>query len=109
MGELVQLLTTLGSKADALALAHAAVERRMAACVQVMGPIASVYRWEEKLEQSEEFLCVMKVPTDGLDRLVAFVRERHPYDTPELTAIESSFVDDRYLSWAQGQVEAGTD
>jgi periplasmic divalent cation tolerance protein len=109
MGELVQLLTTLGSKADALALAQAAVEHRVAACVQVVGPITSVYRWEGRLEESEEFLCLMKVPANGLERLVGFVREQHPYDTPELTAVESLFVDDRYANWAKGEVAPGTD
>jgi periplasmic divalent cation tolerance protein len=104
MGELVQLLTTLGSKADAMALAREAVGHRVAACVQVVGPITSVYRWEGKVEEAEEFLCVMKVPTVGLQRLVAFVRDRHPYDTPELTALPSPFVDERYLAWVAGEM-----
>ena len=109
MGELVELLTTLGSKADALALARAAVEGRVAACVQVIGPITSVYRWEGRVEESEEFLCLMKVPGGELDRLVAFVRDRHPYDTPELTAVPSSFVDNRYLSWVQQELRSDSD
>jgi periplasmic divalent cation tolerance protein len=104
MSDLVQLFTTLGSRADAQVLAHAVVEERMAACAQVVGPITSVYRWEGKVEESEEFLCLMKVTADGLDQLVAFVRDRHPYDTPELTAVPSSFVDERYLAWVAGEM-----
>jgi periplasmic divalent cation tolerance protein len=98
---LVQLITTVETKQQALELAHAAVEEGVAACVQIVGPITSVYRWEGRVEESEEFLLVMKTPGEGLERLTVFVRDRHPYDTPELTAVESSFVDRRYLSWAR--------
>lgn len=100
MSELVQLLTTVESKDDALALAHATVEARVAACAQILGPITSVYRWRGEIEETSEFLCLLKVPAEGLEGLVSFVRDRHPYDTPELTAVPSSFVDDRYLAWA---------
>jgi periplasmic divalent cation tolerance protein len=97
---LVQLLTTVETREDALALARSAVEGRVSACVQVVGPITSVYRWEGTVQQEQEFLCLLKVPETGLDRLVAFVRDRHPYDTPEITVVPSTFVDDRYLAWA---------
>lgn len=100
---LVQLLTTFETRDLALEVARAAVDSRAAACVQILGPITSVYRWEGKVEEAEEFLCLMKVPEEGLRRLAAFVRERHPYDTPELTAVPSSYVDDRYLAWARAE------
>ena len=100
---LVQLITTLQSREEALSLGREAVDVRAAACVQVLGPITSVYRWEDEVEETEEFICLMKVPGEGLERLVQFVRERHPYGTPELTAVESAFVDERYLAWARSQ------
>lgn len=100
---LVQLFTTLESRDEALALGREAVDARAAACVQVIGPITSVYRWEGEVEETEEFLCLMKVPSEGLERLVQFVRDRHPYDTPELTAVDSAFVDERYLAWARSE------
>jgi periplasmic divalent cation tolerance protein len=100
---LVQVLTTLPTRDEAMALAHAAVDARVAACVQLIGPIASVYRWEGKVEEAEEYLCVLKAPSKGLARLAAFVRGRHPYDTPEITALRSAFVDERYLAWAQAE------
>jgi len=98
---LVQLITTVESREDALSLAHAAVDERVAACVQVIGPISSVYRWKGKVEESAEYLCLMKTPLERLERLIGFVRERHPYDTPEITVVESLLTDDRYLTWAQ--------
>ena len=100
---LVQLITTLESREQALSLARDAVEARTAACVQVIGPITSVYRWQGEMEETEEFLCLLKAPSEGLERLVQFVRERHPYDTPELTAVGSTFVDERYLAWARSE------
>lgn len=100
---LVQLLTTVESREQALQLAHAAVDARVAACVQIVGPITSVYRWEGRIEEAAEFLLLMKAPLDGLERLAAFVRDRHPYDTPEIAAIESLFVDERYLAWARAE------
>jgi periplasmic divalent cation tolerance protein len=100
---LVQLLTTLDTRERARELARAAVDARVVACVQIVGPIISVYRWEGQVEEAEEFLCLLKVPMEGLERLVAFVRDRHPYNTPEITAVESAFVDDRYLAWARAE------
>jgi periplasmic divalent cation tolerance protein len=98
---LVQLLTTLENEDQALSMAREVVDARAAACVQVVGPIKSVYRWKGRTREETEFLCLMKVPNDRLERLVSFVRERHPYDTPELTALPSSFVDGRFLAWAR--------
>lgn len=101
---LVQLLTTFADREAALAVARAAIEARVAACVQVVGPITSVYRWDQAVHEEEEYLCVMKVPSEGLGALTAFVRDRHTYDTPELTALPSTYVEERYLAWARESV-----
>jgi periplasmic divalent cation tolerance protein len=105
---LVQLITTVGTRDSALQLARAAVGERTAACVQIVGPITSVYRWKGEIEEATEFLLVMKTPAAGVERLTSFVRDRHPYDTPELTTIGSTFVDDRYLAWALEVTSLGT-
>ena len=106
--DLVQLITTVDAKESALQLARAAVQERMAACVQIVGPITSVYRWMGEIEEATEFLLVMKTPAGGLERLTSFVRDRHPYDTPELTAVGSTFVDERYLAWVLEVTTLGT-
>ena len=106
---LVQLITTLGSKDEALDLARAAVGARLAACGQVAGPMNSIYRWQGDLQESEEYFCIMKAPTEGLEALAAFVRERHPYDTPEITVVEALFTDERYLEWARAETAATRD
>jgi len=104
---LVQLVTSLPARDDAVALARAAVEARVAACGQVVGPVTSAYRWEGAVRGEEEHLLLLKVPVEGVDALAAFIRERHPYDTPELTALDGPFIDERYLAWARAEtVEA---
>ncbi len=105
---LVQLFTTVETRDQALALARAAVDAKVAACVQIIGPITSVYRWEGRIEEAQEFLLLMKTPQDALASLMDFVRSRHPYDTPELTAVESTGVDERYLAWASEVTTPGT-
>lgn len=101
---LVQLMTTFADKDGALEVARGVIEARAAACVQVLGPITSVYPWEGRIHEEQEFLCLMKVPAGALEALLEFVRDRHPYDTPELTALPSHFVEDRYLAWARKSV-----
>jgi periplasmic divalent cation tolerance protein len=106
---LVQLLTTVDTEERALELARSAIDTRAAACVQVIGPIRSVYRWEGRTENSAEYLCLLKCPAEALERLTVFVRERHPYDTPEIMAVESLYVDDRYLAWARAETSGSGD
>ncbi|MFN2544576.1 MAG: divalent-cation tolerance protein CutA [Actinomycetota bacterium] len=98
---LTQLLTTFSDRDSALRLARELVDRRLAACVQVIDPVTSVYRWKGAVHEERETLCLMKVPEERLAPLVAYVRDHHPYDTPELTVVPSSFVDERYLAWAE--------
>ena len=103
---LAQLITTVPSRDEALTLARDVVGHRMAACVQIVGPISSVYRWEGRIQEEQEFLCLMKAPSDRMSALVSFVRERHPYDSPEITTVESLFVDERYLAWAEAETRS---
>jgi periplasmic divalent cation tolerance protein len=100
---LAQLITTVSSREQAVELGHAVVDERVAACVQVLGPITSVFRWEGSVREEQEYLCLMKVPSERLERLLQFVRGRHPYDTPELTVVNSDLVDERYVAWAESE------
>jgi len=100
---LTQVLTTFAAREDALTVARAAVDARVAACVQIIGPITSVYRWQGRIEEAEEYLCLFKAPGEAVEQLASFIRDRHPYDTPELTAVPSSWVDERYAEWARAE------
>jgi periplasmic divalent cation tolerance protein len=98
-GEYLQVQTTTDSRAEAMALSHAAVEARLAACAQVAGPVASTYWWEGGIERAEEWLVLLKLPADRLGELTAFLTERHSYDEPEIVALPIVAGSPSYLSW----------
>jgi periplasmic divalent cation tolerance protein len=71
MSEFVQVMTTTGSRDEALALARGLVERQLAACVHVAGPISSTYRWQGNVETSDEWTCLIKTRRELYDQVVA--------------------------------------
>jgi periplasmic divalent cation tolerance protein len=95
----LQVQTTTDSRAEAMELARAAVEARLAACGQVAGPVASVYWWEGGLERAEEWLVLFKLPVDRYSELAAFLTERHSYDEPEIIALPILAGSAAYLAW----------
>lgn len=100
-------LTTLSSREQAEQLAAALVAERLAACVNVLGPVTSVYRWEGRVERDEEVLLFMKTTRAGVAPLQTRVLELHPYDTPEFLAFEVGSGSSGYLEWvAQSVVPA---
>ena len=98
---LVQVVTAVASRDEALRLAALAVEERLAACVQFTGPVSSVYRWKGEVHTEEEWVCTLKTP-EGLERdLIALVRREHPYETPEILVTAADSVSGDYLAWAK--------
>jgi periplasmic divalent cation tolerance protein len=95
----LQVQTTTDSRAEAMELARAAVEARLAACGQVAGPIASTYWWGEELERAEEWLVFFKLPADRYEDLAAFLAERHSYDEPEILATPFTAGSPSFLGW----------
>ena len=95
----LQVQTTTDSRAEAMELARAAVEARLAACAQVAGPIASTYWWEDGIERAEEWLLILKLPAAGYQALADFLVGRHSYDEPEIVATPIVAGSDAYLSW----------
>ena len=104
MGEHVQVLTTVDSEDAAERLAHGMVDGRLAACVQVVGPIRSVYRWQGAVQTEQEWQCLAKTTVDRLDALVEHLRRHHPYDLPEIIATPVVGGSDDYLRWVSEQV-----
>jgi periplasmic divalent cation tolerance protein len=98
------VLTTAGSDEQAETLARALVERRLAACVNIVGQTCSVYRWKGKVEREAEQLLVIKTTADRLPRLREAIRELHSYELPEILALDVAGGDDEYLEWLQGQL-----
>ena len=104
MTDYIQVVTTTGSQEDAERIARALVEERLAACVQVLGPITSTYRWAGKIETSREWQCVAKTRRDLFGRLDEMVRQLHTYEVPEILAVPVVAGSDPYLAWLDGEV-----
>ena len=84
-------------------LARALVEARLAACVQISSPMRSHYRWKGALESAEEVRLDVKTAAHRLDALVAAIRERHPYEVPEIVATPLARVDAPYAAWVRAE------
>jgi len=95
----VVALSTVGSAEEADRLARALVERRLAACVNVVPGVVSHYRWQGQLQRDEERLLVIKTRAERIEALRDALRELHPYELPELVAFEISAGSPEYLKW----------
>jgi periplasmic divalent cation tolerance protein len=95
----LQVQTTTDSRAEAMDLARAAVQARLAACAQVAGPVASTYWWDDGLERAEEWTLTLKLPAGRYQELAEFLTERHSYDEPEITATPIVAGSPAYLGW----------
>ena len=93
--------TTLATRDKAEELARAAVEQRLAACVQIDGPISSYYLWQGRPERAEEFRLCFKFLSAQQVALETWLFAHHPYDTPEWMVLRAESVGEKYLSWAK--------
>lgn len=100
--------TTVATRAEAERLAHDAVAHHLAACAQIDGPILSCYRWEGKVERSEEFRLAFKCLPAQLAALEAHILAHHPYGTPEWVVVRAERVAEKYLSWARANLHPPT-
>ena len=92
--------TTVDSRDAAERLARSATEHRLAACVQIEGPVTSFYRWKGKLERAEEWRLMFKCTPEQLGVLEARILAEHPYETPEWIAVRAEHVGEKYLNWS---------
>ncbi len=104
MAEYLQVLTTTGSEEEAERISTALVERKLAACVQVLGPIASRYRWRGEVETAREWMCVAKTEASRYPQVEAAIRELHSYDEPEIVATPIVAGSVGYLDWISNSV-----
>lgn len=101
--ELILVQTAFAKRAEAEKAAAALVEQGLAACVQVSGPVLSVYRWKDRLQREEEYVLTAKTLAARYPKLAAFISEHHPYELPEVIAVPLHAVSDDYLDWARKQ------
>ncbi len=99
---------TCPDAATAQALARLLVERRLAACVNLLPPMQSVYRWQGQVEQSEEIQLLAKTTADRLEALTAAILRHHPYELPEILALSPSAGLPAYLDWIRAETREDT-
>jgi periplasmic divalent cation tolerance protein len=99
VSEALVVLTTVARVEDAESIAREMVERRLAACVNILPPVTSVYRWQGEVTRESEHLLLMKTRTDRFEALRARLVEIHPYETPEVVALPVAAGHAAYLQW----------
>jgi periplasmic divalent cation tolerance protein len=99
------VLTTAGSAEEARKLADALVDRRLAACVNIVSQIESVYRWQGKVERAGEWLLIIKTQATAFEGVRATIKALHSYEMPECIMLHVSEGDQEYLDWIAGNVD----
>ncbi len=93
------VLSTAGSAEEAQKIAQALVERRLAACVNIVGPIQSVYRWKGAVESAPEHLLIIKTTAAAFPRVRDAIRELHSYELPECVMLSIEAGSEAYMKW----------
>ena len=104
MSDYIQIVTTTELREDADRIAQVLVAARLAACVQVAGPITSTYRWHGKIETAEEWQCWAKSRRELYDEVERAIRRIHPYEIPEILALPILAGSADYLKWLDGEL-----
>ncbi len=99
----VVMLSTAGSREEAERIATALVEKRLAACVNIVAPITSVYRWRGAVERADEALLVVKTRRSHAQRVAACIRAVHSYELPETIVLSIDGGTPDYLAWLIGE------
>ncbi len=105
MESAIQVMTTTEKQQDAEKIAGILIEKRLAACVQIVGPVLSIYRWKENIERAEEWQCHIKTREGLYGAVEAVIRANHPYETPEIIALPILQGSREYLTWLHGETQ----
>lgn len=98
--ELLVVFCTAPDAETGARLSRGLVDARLAACVNVVPGLKSIYRWEGRIEEDDEVQLVIKTSRGCFDRVAAWLDEHHPYDVPEIVALPAERVSEPYLAWA---------
>ena len=104
MDDYIQISTTVEHKKDAEAIARALLDKRLAACVQIMGPITSHYWWNDTIDQADEYLCLIKSRRDLYPQAEAAIKKNHPYEVPEIIATPIVAGGSDYMAWLAAEL-----
>jgi periplasmic divalent cation tolerance protein len=101
----IQVMTTTEKRQDAEKIAGILIEKRLAACVQIVGPVLSIYRWKENIERTEEWQCHIKTRAGLYGAVEAAIKANHPYETPEIVALPILQGSREYLTWLHEETQ----
>jgi periplasmic divalent cation tolerance protein len=101
----IQVLTTTETRNQAERIAETLVDRRIAGCVQIIGPIMSIYRWKGKTEKAEEWLCLIKTKKELYTEAEKTIKQMHSYETPEIISVPITSGSKKYLSWLDSELK----
>jgi periplasmic divalent cation tolerance protein len=101
----ILVTTTCDQKEIAEKIAENALQNRLAACVQVLGPVQSSYWWNDTIASDNEFLIQLKSERALFDELARLIRSLHPYDVPEIIATDICLAEPEYLEWMQKELD----
>ncbi|MBE0478046.1 divalent-cation tolerance protein CutA [Candidatus Aerophobetes bacterium] len=103
--EYIQVITTCEKKEDAEQIAKNLIEKRLAGCIQILGPILSTYWWKGSVERAEEWLCFIKSKKSCFADIEKTIKKIHPYEIPEIIALPIVQGSKDYLTWLGGELE----
>jgi periplasmic divalent cation tolerance protein len=103
MGGYIQIVTTIDSKEKAKEIATLLVEKKLAACVQVIGPVYSVYKWKGEVENANEWICNIKTEERLYREVERAIKDAHTYEVPEIVFFSITGGSGDYLSWISNE------
>ena len=104
MTDVILVLTTADSEKLALKIASALVERKLAACVNIVKSVRSIYRWKDRVHDDEEHVLLIKTLRPAFDDVRRAIRELHTYELPDILALPVERGDEQVLEWIAGSV-----
>jgi periplasmic divalent cation tolerance protein len=99
MSGYIQVITTVSNKMDAKKIADILLDKRLVACVQIIGPIKSIYRWKHKIETAKEWICISKTRKSLYKAVEKVIKKNHPYEVPEIIVTSITQGSKDYLKW----------
>ena len=103
---MIILMTTTSDLSVAEDLARRIISAHLAACVQILPPMKSFYFWKDEVQADAEHLLLIKTLEEKFDDLEKFIRENHPYEVPEIVALQAEKVSESYLNWMKDFLKA---
>lgn len=102
---IVQIITTADNRAFIDGMARRLLEMRLVACAQVLGPVSSTYWWKGRIEEAEEWICMMKTRESLFADVEAQIRLEHPYEVPEIVCLDIEAALPEYYLWVMNETE----